>query len=95
MERRQFTDEFKREAVRLASQPGISKSGVSKDLGINANMLHRWIRQQEGNSSKVAGSKNGVVSSGEFERMRRELAKVRTERDILKKALAYFAVDPK
>jgi transposase len=35
------------------------------------------------------------VSSGEFERMRRELAKVRTERDILKKALAYFAVDPK
>jgi transposase len=95
MERRQFTDEFKREAVRLASQPGISKSGVSKDLGINANMLHRRIRQQEGNSSKVAGSKNGVVSSGEFERMRRELAKVRTERDILKKALAYFAVDPK
>jgi transposase len=95
MERRQFTDEFKREAIRLASQPGISKSGVSKDLGINANMLHRWIRQQEGNPSKVAGSKNETVSSGEFERMRRELAKVRTERDILKKALAYFAVDPK
>jgi transposase len=95
MERRQFTDEFKREAIRLASQPGISKSGVSKDLGINTNMLHRWIRQQEGNPSKVAGSKNETVSSGEFERMRRELAKVRTERDILKKALAYFAVDPK
>jgi transposase len=95
MERRQFTDEFKREAIRLASQPGISKSGVSKDLGINANMLHRWIRQQEGNPSKVAGSKDETVSSGELERMRRELAKVRTERDILKKALAYFAVDPK
>ena len=95
MERRQFTDEFKREAIRLASQPGISKSGVSKDLGINANMLHRWARQQEGNPSKMAGSKDEVVSSGEFERMRRELAKVRTERDILKKALAYFAVDPK
>ncbi len=95
MERRQFTDEFKREAVRLASQPGISKAGVSKDLGINANMLHRWIREQEGDGSKVAGSKDEAVSSVEFERMRRELAKVRTERDILKKALAYFAVDPK
>jgi transposase-like protein len=48
MERRQFTDEFKCEAVRLASQPGISKAGISKDLGINANMLHRWVREQEG-----------------------------------------------
>ena len=87
MERRQFTEEFKREAVGLASQPGISKAGVSKDLGINANMLHRWVRQQEGSLSKVTDRTNDVVSSGEFERMRRELAKVRTERDILKKAL--------
>lgn len=95
MERRQFTEEFKREAVRLASQPGISKAGVSKDLGINANMLHRWVRQQEGSLSKVTDRTNDVVSSGEFERIRRELAKVRTERDILKKALAYFAADPR
>lgn len=91
MERRQFTDEFKSEAVRLASQPGISKTEISKDLGINANMLHRWVREQEGNPD----SKNEAVSSVEFERLRRELTKVRTERDILKKALAYFAVDPK
>lgn len=95
MERRQFTDEFKREAVRLASQPGISKAEISKDLGINANMLHRWVREQAGHASKGAASKDEAVSSGEFERMRRELTKVRTERDILKKALAYFAVDPK
>jgi transposase-like protein len=39
MKRQQFNDEFKREAVRLASQLRISKTGVSKDLGINANML--------------------------------------------------------
>ena len=64
-------------------------------MGINANMLHRWVREHGGNPSKVTGSKNEAVCSGEFERMRRELAKVRTERDILKKALAYFAVDPK
>ena len=89
MERRQFTEEFKREAVRLASQPDISKAGVSKDLGINANMLHRWIRQREGSLSKVTGRTDDVASSGEFERMRRELAKVRTERDILKKALVH------
>lgn len=48
-------------------------------------MLHRWVREYEGNPSKVTGSKNEAVSSGDFDQMRRELAKVRTERDILKK----------
>jgi transposase len=95
MERRQFTDEFKREAVRLARQPGVSKAGIAKDLGINANMLSRWAREQEGKPSKVARSKSESISNEEFERMRRELAKVKTERDILKKALGYFAADPK
>jgi transposase len=79
MERRQFTDEFKREAVRFASQPGGSKAEISKDLGINANMLHRWVREQKGDSSKGAGSKDETVPSGELERMRRELAKVRMD----------------
>ena len=64
-------------------------------MGINANMLHRWVREYEGNPSRVTGSKSEAVSPCELERMRHELAKVRTERDILKKALAYFAVDPK
>lgn len=77
MERRQFTDEFKREEARLASQPGISKVEISKDLGINANIVHRLVREQEGSPSKVAGGKNEAVSSGDFERMRRGLAKVR------------------
>ena len=57
MERRQFTDEFKREAVRLASQPGISKAEISEDLGINANMLHRWVREQEGNPSRFLATR--------------------------------------
>jgi transposase len=95
MERRQFTDEFKREAVRLARQPGASKAGIAKDLGINANMLSRWAREQEGKPSQVVRSKSESLSNEEFERMRRELAKVKTERDILKKALGYFAADPK
>ena len=68
MERRQFT----REAVRLASQPGISKAEISKDLGINANMLHRWVREQAPHASKGAASKDETVSLGEFERMRHD-----------------------
>jgi transposase len=95
MERRQFTEEFKREAVKLARQPGASKAGIARDLGINANMLARWAREQEGKSVQASRGKNEGVSTEEFERMRRELAKVKTERDILKKALGYFAADPK
>jgi hypothetical protein len=53
------------------------------------------VREQEGNPSKVDGSKNGAASGGEFERTRGELAKAKTARHILKKALAYFAADPK
>jgi transposase len=94
MERRQFTDEFKREAVRLARQPGASWAGIAKDLGINAAMRSRWAREQEGKPSQVVRSKSDSLSNEEFERMRRELAKVKTERDILKKALGYFAAEP-
>lgn len=95
MQRRHFTDEFKREAVRLAGQPGATKSAIARDLGIGVNLLARWQREQDGPVATVSSSKGGAVSSEEFERMRRELAKVKMERDILKKALGFFAADPK
>lgn len=93
-ERRYFSEEFKREAVRLSSQPGSSKAAIARDLGIGANLLGRWCRDMAG-GGQTAGSSVDKVSVQEYERMRRELAKVKTERDILKKALGYFAADPK
>lgn len=93
MQRRQFTEEFKREAVKLARQPGASHAAIARDLGIGANLLSRWSKEQE---DQVKGGPSGkALSSQEFERMRRELAKVKMERDILKKALGYFAAEPK
>jgi transposase len=92
-ERRVFSEEFKREAVKLARQPGATKAGIARDLGIGANLLGRWFREEGGTSQQP--SKHDGVSSQEFERMRRELAKVKMERDILKKALGYFAAEPK
>lgn len=91
-ERRLFSEEFKREAVKLVGQPGASKAGIARDLGLGANLLARWCRE-----ASVDGQVNGgeKVSSQEYERMRRELSKVKTERDILKKALGYFAADLK
>lgn len=94
MQRRQFTEEFKREAVKLARQPGASKAAIARDLGIGANLLGRWAQEQAGDTAPVRSSKGDAISSQEFERMRRELAKVKMERDILKKALGYFAADP-
>jgi transposase len=95
MQRRTFTEEFKREAVKLVRQPGASKAGIARDLGVGANLLGRWCREQEGRSVPTRANTSDSVSSQEFESMRRELAKVKTERDILKKALGYFAADPK
>lgn len=93
-ERRYFSEEFKREAVRLASQPAGNKAAIARDLGIGANLLGRWCRDRS-ECRQTSGISSDKVSAQEYERMRRELAKVKTERDILKKALGYFAADPK
>lgn len=81
-ERRLFSDEFKREAVKLVGQPGASKAATARDLGIGANFLGRWCRDANVDAEVTSGHEK--VSAQEYERMRRELAKVKTERDILK-----------
>lgn len=93
-ERRLFSEEFKREAVKLVNQPGGTKAAIARDLGVGANLLGRWCRDVSGKTAAGSGN-NEKVSPQEYERMRRELAKVKTERDILKKALGYFAADLK
>lgn len=92
-ERRLFSEEFKRQAVKLVGQRGESKAAIARDLGIGANLLGRWCRDANVDTDVTAGREK--VSTQEYERMRRELAKVKTERDILKKALGYFAADLK
>lgn len=93
-ERRVFSEEFKREAVKLVNQPGATKAAIGRDLGVGANLLGRWCREVSGETTISSGNSE-KVSSQEYERMRRELAKVKVERDILKKALGYFAADLK
>ena len=91
--RRQFTREFKLEAVRLVKQ-GQSVSSVATALGIRPAMVRNWKRQVEGCSAeKEIFRGHGRVTSQEEElrRLRRELARVTEERDFLKKAAAYFA----
>ncbi len=95
MERKNFTAKFKREAVKLATQAGASKAKVAEELGIHANVLARWIREARiGKWELSPGKPLKTEQQGEIERLKRQLQRVKTERDILKKAVAYFAKDP-
>lgn len=92
--RRTFTDEFKREAVRLVEQPDSNVSKIAQDLGVDPSVLRRWVTQMRGGTwEPTAGKPLKSAQQQEIEQLRRELAKVKTERDILKKAVGYFAKD--
>jgi transposase len=95
MERRRFNAEFKREAVKLARQDGVSRAKVAQELGLNVTMLARWVREaQEGKWDMAPGKPLRTEQQQELDRLRRELKRVTTERDILKKAVGYFAKEP-
>lgn len=85
-QRRQYDRVFKAEAVRLTYEPGRTVAGVARDLGMNENNLWRW-RKEFGEASSVASSSD----QEELKQLRRQLALVSEERDILKKALAVFS----
>lgn len=93
--RRSFTDEFKREAVKLVKQPGAKVTQIARDLGIEQSVLRRWVDQERGGVLDMRPSRPiRSEAAGEVERLQRELRRVTMERDILKKALGYFAKDP-
>jgi transposase len=92
--RRKFSREFKVEAVRLVRERGVSVAQAARDLDVHENVLRKWVRDHEaGPGSAFPG--HGVMKpeQQEIERLRREVAKLKAERDILKKAAAYFARD--
>jgi transposase len=88
-QRARYTLEFKLEAVRL-TRSGQSIAAVAKTLGIAEQTLHNWIQAQARGQLKEAG-KAVSIEQMEISRLRTELARVKMERDILKKAAAYFA----
>src|SRR5882757_4216520 len=87
MQRRRFTPEFKREAVKLGRQPGAVISKIAEELGLNAKLLRRWIQQfEQGRWESKPGAPLKTQQQAEIERLRKENAKLRTERDILNKS---------
>ena len=95
--RKTFSREFKLEAVRLLEQSDKTASEIAIELGVRRNQLYKWqsqIREHGENAFQGPGRKP-VDPSDEVARLRKELAEVKLERDILKKAAAYFAKELK
>jgi len=92
--RKQFTPEFKREAVQLVESGSRSASELARELGVRRNQLYKWQREiQARGTGAFPGSGARKERTTEIARLKRELARVTEERDILKKVAAYFAKD--
>ncbi len=90
--RKQFTPEFKREAIQLLASGSRPASELARELGIRRNQLYKWQREcQSRGAGAFPGSGARKERTTEVARLKRELARVTEERDILKKATAYFA----
>ena len=91
-ERRTFTREFKVEAVRLSLENGRSGADVARQLDIHPNVLYRWRKELlEDNVEAFPGKGKMKASDEEVAQLRREVALLREDREILKKALAFFS----
>ena len=92
VQRRNFPDSFKREAVDRVANSDLSVGSVARELGLHETVLRRWVREQT-TDPQQAFPGNGVMKpeQAEIERLRKEVSKLKMERDILKKAAAYFA----
>jgi transposase len=94
--RRKYDRAFKVEAVKLVTERGTPLAEAARNLGINENMLHRWKQQYlEDTAQAFPGKGRLKLQDEELRRLRRKLADVEQERDILKKALAIFSKEPK
>ncbi len=93
-QRKRYTKQFKEEALRLVSQEGVSLAQVAQDLGLDASMLRRW-RKEANLEGPKAFRGHGYAHDEELAQLKRELGRVKRERDFLRDAAAYFARESK
>ena len=90
MSSRRYTDEYKAEAVKQVVERGHAVVDVAQRLGIHKHSLYEWVQKSKRAALKPAGE-SSASDTAEVRRLRAELKRVTEERDILKKAAAYFA----
>ena len=92
MQRRKFGREFKVEAVRLIKERGVAVAQAARDLDVHENVLRKWVKELSADPAQAfPGAGQMKPDQLEVDRLRREVTKLKAERDILKKAAAYFA----
>jgi transposase len=92
---RKYDLEFKVEAIRMASEPGVTNRDVERRLGIGQGVLSRWKRELSRDGQEAYPGKGRLKPEDEeMRRLKRENERLRRERDILKKAVAIFSTDP-
>ncbi len=91
MPRITYADDFKREAVRLVTEDGLSRKQVARDLGVSTGALRDWIHRLAPEGPLVPDT---LPEAEQVRQLRRELKRVQMERDILKKAVGIFSQTP-
>jgi transposase len=92
--RKKHAEEFKREAVRLLEGRGErTVADVAAGLGVAENLLHVWKKKYGSAAEQVRRDRGGETPEDELKRLRREVAQLKQERDVLKKSIAVFARD--
>jgi len=95
MPRKTYTREFKLQAVRMMTEQGLSVAEVARRLGVTEGCLRSWKQAAEQHGPDAfPGNGNPAPSEDELRRLRAENARLRAERDLLKKAAAYLANPP-
>ena len=89
--RRTFSRDYKIAAVKKVIEQGLSYCQVARDLGIRDNMIHNWRKALEADGTLAAEVLNSPSLEAENKRLREENRQLRLEREILKKAAAFFA----
>jgi transposase len=90
-----YTLEFKEEAVSLVIDGGLTVAEVGRQLSISQQTLRNWIKKHRTTGLKTPGSRSVSELEAEVSRLRKELAETRLEKEILKKAMAYLAKEPR
>jgi len=93
--RRKFTDEFKREAVRLVQQGDGNVSQVARDLDLSVSALRKWVKEADIERGKGPPEALSKAEREELGKLRRRVRTLEEEREILKKAAAFFAKESK
>jgi transposase len=95
MARKTYTREFKLQALRMLGEQGLAVAEVARRLGVGENCLRNWRKAaKERGADAFPGHGTPPPAGEELRRLRAEVARLRAERDLLKKAAAYFASPP-